>query len=67
MKITITTSVKNIEAANVALGRGIEAIKAGVFGVGMLTDQELKDAETFRQSLIKAFLNPHTADDKENL
>lgn len=64
MKITITTSVKNIEAANVALARGIEAIRAGVFGIGMLTEKELENAEAFRKALLEAFLHPETQEQK---
>ena len=58
MKITITTSAKNIEMANFLLSKAFENAKDNKsfqehFDV---TDKDIQCAETFRKSLLKAFL-----------
>lgn len=60
MKITITTSPKNVEMANFLLAQAYkEAIKSPKWMKYYKTSKvDLRKAEAFRESLLKAFLNP---------
>ena len=55
MKLEITTSAKNIEAANMILADVIRDLKEEGSSHGY-TDKDLNNAEAFRESLLKAFL-----------
>jgi len=58
MKIEIETSIKNIEAANCLLGLAIQAFKESPANMKRLniSKTNVKDAEQFRKSLLKAFI-----------
>jgi len=58
MKIEITTSVKNVEIANMLLNQAIQALEncpQRLFDLG-ITVSDLKKAKLFRHSLCRGFL-----------
>lgn len=61
MKIEITTSANNVEAANLFLSKAIETYEEfkddpQMLGCVGVTKQDIEAAESFSKSLLKAFL-----------
>lgn len=68
MKITITTSPKNVECANCILGQAIKILMENEKARDSLglSITDVKNALTFKKSVLKAFLSPnHTGQKKE--